>query len=362
MAIQYQFAYDENNKIVNIFNADKNKVYHCIGCNDILIPKQGSINRWHFCHKHELVNCSNESYLHRLAKQRFYDKYTDCLLNNKPFYIEIKYKYYYSPCERNKKFNICPMCDYCRTRIERIDLTKWFKNIKVEKTVDTFRTDVCLSTPENSQHIFIEIHVSHKISENKENSKHRIIEIDINDEQDIKQFDGALLSPSNKIRFINFRIPEKTITNDNGCKKSFMLLCLAKNGGVHFMNNLNIFELNKQLSLNRDCWAKHNIIGAQPCKDYIDYNQSVDFHHCAGNHIDYKHFVATCANENLNVKSCFICRYHAESNKEWSSLPIFCKFLKKECKSTAAITCQSFKKEQKYVKTLLKYDDKKNFD
>lgn len=353
VAVQYQFAHDENDKIVSISDADKSGTYHCIACNDILIPKQGSVNQWHFCHKHEQENCSNESYLHKLAKQKFYNTYKDCLLNNKPFYVLIKHKYRYTPCDANNKFNVCPICDYCRTRAEQLDLTQWFKNIEIEKSVDAFRADVCLSTPDNSQHIFIEIHVSNKVSDKKEHSQYRIIEIDINEENDLALFDNNLLSPSEKVRFLNFKTPERTITNDRGCKKSFKILYLAKNGGVYFKDNLNISELNKQLFFNQGCWVRHNIVAEQPCDDYTDYDMCIDFHHGAGDSTDYMRFIANCANENLNVKNCFICRYHADADSMWSTAPIFCKFLKKECKSSAAIDCQYFRKEDNYVRALL---------
>lgn len=359
MAIKYQFAYDENNKIASISNADKSKVYHCIGCNGILMPKQGSVNQWHFCHKHEQKSCSNESYLHKLAKQKFYNTYKDCLLNNKPFYLSIKHKYHYMPCDDNNRFNVCPICDYCRTRTEQVDLTQWFKNIEIEKSIDSFRADVCLSTLDSSQHIFIEIHVSNKVSHKKEHSKYKIIEIDISEEKDVELFDNKLLSPSEKVRFINFKIPEKTIANDNRCKKSFKLLYLAKNGGVYFKDNLNISKLNKQLSFNQGCWTRHDIVSEHPCDDNIDYDMCVDFHCGAGDYTDYMRFIANCANENLNVKSCFICRYHADADSMWSTAPIFCKFLRKECKSTVAIQCKYFRKEKSYVRGLLesKEDD-----
>ena len=122
------------------------------------------------------------------------------------------------------------------------------------------------------------------------------IEIDINEEHDLLLFDNNLLSPSEKVRFINFKTPEKTIANDNGCKKLFKLLYLAKNGGVNFKDNLNISELNKRLFFNQDCWIRHNIVAEQPCDDYTDYDMCIDFHHGAGDFTDYMRFIANCAN------------------------------------------------------------------
>jgi len=356
MNIKYQYAYNKDKNIVNITDATKGASYYCISCNDTLITKQGKIKKWHFAHKHEQANCSVESYLHKLAKQRFYDTYNDCLANNKPFYIEIKSYEQYEPCQANKEFNTCKKCDYRRTKTDKIDLTKWFKNIEIERTVEAFKADVCLSTIDDSDKIFIEIHVTNKISENKESSKYRIIEIDIDTENDLLCFDSKNLAPSEKIRFINFKNPKKTVSNDGKCKKTFLFLFLNKNGRVLFKKDLNIVDLNVQLSheQSNNNVVEYRIVSAQPCDDYADYEYCVDFYDGAGSSEDYKNFIADCANKKLNVKSCFICRYHAEANREWSIAPIFCKFLKEECASTKAVKCQYFKKEDKYIKDLLK--------
>lgn len=354
MPIKYQYAYDENNNIVNISDAVKGTLYHCISCNDILITKQGKIKQWHFAHKHEQDSCSVESYLHKLAKQRFYDIYTDCLNNNNQFNIALNSNERYLPCAANGLHNICKECNYRRIRTENFDLTKWFKNIEIERTVDDFRADVCLSKPDDSEKIFIEIHVTNKISEHKKNSNHRIIEIDIKDEDDIKALDTKILSPSEKIRFINFKKPKKTVPNDGNCNKEFLLLFLNKNGGAQFRDKLKIENLNKKISEMKNNWVEYQIVSPGPYYEddeiYEDFESCWDFYN--GAH-EYKKFIANCATKNLNVKSCFICRYHAEADSMWSAAPIFCKHLRKECKSTEALNCGCFKKEEKYIKALL---------
>ncbi len=61
--------------------------------------------------------------------------------------------------------------------------------------------------------------------------------------------------------------------------------------------------------------------------------------------------VVTVTNINLKIKNCFICRYHAEKNS-WqyfeniTSVPIFCKFLKINCSSDKAVSCEGFKLEK----------------
>jgi hypothetical protein len=349
MAIKYQFAYDEKENIVNITDAAKGVSYRCISCNDALITKQGKIKQWHFAHKHEQDNCSVESYLHKLAKQRLYDIYNDCLTTNKPFYIETKYHEKLEPCQARDKFNACKKCNYRRMKVDKVDLTKWFKNIEIERMVETFRADLCLYTANDSEKIFIEIHVAHKISELKQNSKYRIIEIDIENEDDIRFLDNKTFAPSEKIRFFNFRTPQKTVANDGACKKTFRLLFLNKDGTVNFKDDVNILELNKELSLKQNNIVEHLIV--QP--EYYNYDNSDSYWRLPNGPDSYKYFIANCAKKSLNVKSCFICRYHAEADSIWSTAPIFCKFLKKECTSTQAAKCEYFRKENNYVNKLL---------
>ena len=69
------FAYDVNNNIVYIEtgNESKKDLYkncHCPICNEILIPKMGNKNTWHFAHKGN-SNCSGgfETGLHLYAKK-----------------------------------------------------------------------------------------------------------------------------------------------------------------------------------------------------------------------------------------------------------------------------------------------------
>lgn len=218
----------------------------------------------------------------------------------------------------------------------------------------------CFGARSDSDKIFIEIHVAHKISETKQNSKYRIIEIDIENEDDILSLDNKTLIPSEKTRFFNFRTLEKNIANDGKCKKMFRLLFLNKNGIVRFKDDINILELNKELSEKQNNIVEHLIV--QP-ECYNSYDDSESCWGLPNGPDSYRYFVANCAKKNLNVKSCFIFRYHAEADSMRNTAPIFCKFLKKECLSTQAAKCEYFRKEDKYVNNLLKQEqDDKFFD
>ena len=72
----------------------------------------------------------------------------------------------------------------------------------------------------------------------------------------------------------------------------------------------------------------------------------------------FKKGIATFSQQNLKVKNCFICRYHAENNswqyfEDTTGVPIFCKFLKIKCNSNQAVSCEYFKLEKNYVQEII---------
>ena len=78
--IKYQYAYDESKNLVSIKDITKENrnqhQYICIGCGNPLLPRAigSKYRRPHFYHK-ELVDCSGETYLHKLAKKLIKEKF-----------------------------------------------------------------------------------------------------------------------------------------------------------------------------------------------------------------------------------------------------------------------------------------------
>ncbi len=56
-----------DSSLVYVHDADKGQIYECFGCDERLIPRQGSINAWHFAHE-QIGECNGETVLHKLAK------------------------------------------------------------------------------------------------------------------------------------------------------------------------------------------------------------------------------------------------------------------------------------------------------
>lgn len=338
--IKYQYAKNEDGQLIEINSLNetnkKIKKYFCVGCGNELIPRLGNVKIHHFAHK-KVVTCSSETYLHLLGKQLFYDNYIKCLKYQKPFYIEIYQekmcnhfeKDFGLKCKLNKSFTC-------------FDLTKHFNKISIEAREGSFIADIMLTSNSGKDKMFIEIAVTHLSSETKLNSNYRIIEIVIENEEDFEPIKKNILSVNeSKIKFKNFKTREITTSICNGnCKKEFNFFTLDKDGRC-LLKQKNLKQIKNYLAIKND-----NIVRYKITKDEGYYPDI------------FKRGVATFAKENLNVRNCFICRYHAKNNSfiyiDSTGTPIFCKFLKIKCNSNQAVTCEYFKIETKYIEELNK--------
>ena len=157
--IKYQYAKDENEKLIDIDslnqeNRDKSKFF-CIGCGNELIARLGKIKVHHFAHK-KVVTCSGETYLHLLGKQLFFENYTDCLNNQKPFTIEIYQKSTCNHYENELGLN-CKLPKIAT----KFDLTQFFDKISVETREGSFIADIMLTSKNGKDKVFVEIAVTH---------------------------------------------------------------------------------------------------------------------------------------------------------------------------------------------------------
>ncbi len=90
--IKYKFAYNAQNQTIDVQTLSKeNKTdkFRCLGCGHELVPVLGEKRVKHFRHKVITeINCSPETYLHKLAKIKFYKTYQNCLTKNQAFNIK----------------------------------------------------------------------------------------------------------------------------------------------------------------------------------------------------------------------------------------------------------------------------------
>jgi len=235
--IKYKNALDENDNVVSIEDVTPSDrelhSYTCIGCGDILIPKLGDRNAHHFSHKPGFV-CNPETYLHKLAKKIIKETWD----SKDKFYISYKQNHY---CDGD---NTCPFFDniICTTyKYETFDLKKYYDICSVEEDINGFVADILISNSKKpkDESILIEIAVTHKNSQQKNESGLKIIEIKIENEDDAKALKSGYIEKSEKITFYNFKDDSKNKVHLN--RRKLEHCCLYKSGET-YINQCNCRE------------------------------------------------------------------------------------------------------------------------
>lgn len=223
-AIKYSYAKARNNKITHISEAIKGEAYFCLSCGTKLSLRAGTKKVKHFSHTPK-AKCSNESYLHILAKQRFCAWFnssstTEVKLKPRPLTI-CSYKDNHpltdKPCPFYEDYSCSEIVEV--TDEQDINLKDFFAEAREEvsyhKDGKLFRTDVLLRRKDkdyiddDNKVIFIEFCVSHKCEEAKINSGIRIIEFIIESEEDIDRIISNTISEGDKTKFFNFNFPKE---------------------------------------------------------------------------------------------------------------------------------------------------------
>ena len=192
--IKYSYAYD-GDVVVHIDDVSKHGTFYCLSCGKEMVVRLGDKKSHHFAHKVNDVSCNSETYLHKLAKLLLKKKFQEG-----GFEIEISR---YLLC---KKSGNCLFEDIdCKMPIPRkYDLKRCYDTCDEEQDIDGFCADL-LITGEGRCPILVEIYVSHKCSNQKINSGHRIIEIPIESEADIEYFYKNVIAEKERVRFYGFK-------------------------------------------------------------------------------------------------------------------------------------------------------------
>lgn len=242
------YALKHSKELIKIEDVQKTKEdkYFCLQCGDELIARKGNINKHHFSHKNK-IDCNYETYLHKLGKLIFYKTYNDCLLNNKPFYIDFETKRNCNTCINIE--NINRVCEI-NSQKDKFDLTKIFNEIYLEKPHNGFVADILLKSSQRDEVIFIEFYVTHNCENDKIESGIRIIEIELKKEDDLN-FISNLHFHNNieNCNFYNFKtlILERNFIKVNECERKTSLFSIHNNGKA-LRKEVFIKDLHKELS------------------------------------------------------------------------------------------------------------------
>lgn len=330
--IKYQYAYDESGRLVSIddYTKETSKLhtYSCVGCGNPLLPRAigSKSRRAHFYHK-ELVECSGETYIHKLAKKLIKQKFD----NSSNFLVAYSVTKDCSNKECRLR-NVNCHKDYERAEI---DLKKYYDTCSVEANINGFIADILLTNSKNPkiQPVLIEICVTHACEEEKLYSGLKIIEIAIKKEQDVVSIVGrdvleeSMFGPFKKkdIKFISFKHNiEEPMTSE--VSRYIFNPAVNENG---YITPINCHEADYKL-LN-DSICELNMVKTKPTIDFGIW------------------LPLTWMSKNKNLKRCILCKFYYATMYE--ETPI-CRLSRKYGKPmypkmVDAETCRSYHTEDK---------------
>jgi len=261
---------------------------------------------------------------------RFYEKYNNCLQQEKPFWIE---------------FEKTQVCNYyqneflqtCEGKKEntKFDLTKYFKEIFLEEKEGSFIPDLLLLNDQKHK-IFIEIAVTHQATKEKIQSKYRIIEIKVETEKDLELIDNQHLIEGEKILFLNFK---RELLGDF-CRGNCIKGIKPYDSCLLLYNFFVVFNNGKSRIIKETLTDIHNKLETK----LILYYDMILFDDSDSRlNIIFIDKVVEAYSKKIQIKNCYLCRYHGVNTYNYNSTPIFCKFLKKPCNSNEAATCEYYR-------------------
>lgn len=181
------YAYDDNNNLVHIDNAQKGNKYTCPTCGAELILRKSKIpegqkyhKRNHFAHKGNPENHCSESFLHKLFKEKCAEYINEKILKNEDFFFEWE-------------------CEICHEK-HKGNLLKKTKKAVTEYHMGTCKPDIALLNENGKVVITVEIVVTHKPEPNTlqyyNDNKIACLQINVDDFIDCDNIETKLSNPN----------------------------------------------------------------------------------------------------------------------------------------------------------------------
>ena len=333
--VKYRYGINSEGEVVSadsLVGIEQRGSYSCAGCERELIARvNGKIQRPHFGHK-AIVECNGETYLHRVAKLAFVETFRNCQTENRPFFIRFS-----APriCNRFKSL-IGLVCDVGSDQHE-YDLTQYYTDLRVEKRHGEFIPDVSLHSTERPEDvIYIEIAVSHFLSEEKTHSGKRIIEIPVATEADIEPIRSAAIDEQHAS--LTGFYPKINVIPDVECKcakRNYFAFYVFQSGKA-YLNHGSLRYLDSEIQRNRSSLIWIVLSEQRDSENYFGHD----------NKTPNKMFVTNVHNahrEKVPFKNCYLCKHHGRNWDKSSSHNIYCKTYRKSCNSNDANDCDRYR-------------------
>lgn len=342
---KYLFGKNSLGETISVYNLiDKPQaswgMIRCVGCDELLVPKvKGKIMAPHFAHK-KVQECNGETYLHKLGKTMFLEKYRESLANNIPFFIDVSYS---RKCTKYDHLNITPAknCDLGYS-IKAFDLTDYYHEIVLEEKEGQFIPDLLLRSQKNpDEKIYIEIAVTSFLSEKKQNSGNRIIEIRLDSDIDIDSIKNRHITSKDAL-FIGFdQVACPIVDSECRCAYKNYFAFYVYDSGKALLKESTLATIAHDLRSRNIIY--HKILLPLP-RIKLDMEFIEGYYVSPLDKRDMFLGELLKASENgVKVKNCFLCKYHAE-NRYGSG--IYCRAKKMAGSSNLAAQCDWYRVQQ----------------
>lgn len=330
---KYRYALD-GGIVVDVFeltdvSAPRGKRFTCLGCSRSMIARfRGSKRQPFFAHDGGVeLQCSSETYLHRLAKLKFVEVFTKCKHDGESFTLEIPstricsrfQQYFGQPCELAEE-TTC------------IDIAKYHDTATVEKGVHGFVADVLLeSNRANVPHVLVEFAVTHRCEEEKVEAAGRIVEVSIQSEADVTRFvDERCFSPKSA-GFFGFRITPRE-ASECVCASDGAFLFRVFDTGKSILRKGAMLALLAELEKTKASTTWSRFV----CRSESLWEAEV-----------YRDLVHEAAELGVPIRNCYLCRYAGENHVFVEGKPVFCKWKKVPVETNIAADCEAFRRPRK---------------
>ena len=218
------------------------------------------------------------------------------------------------------------------------DLTQYYNGIREEKRDGIFIPDLLLfNQQDESKKIYIEVAVTHFLSDEKRESDNRIIEIPIESETDVEKIKTRRLTPT-EASFVNFGRTVSPVTDaDCECARKVFYCFLIYKSGKSFLDQGTLGEIQYKLRKYADSIAYARFVSTPLENVLIEPGQVFSL------------LLQEAHEKGFPVRSCLLCRY---AGQNWDGFlggigatanSIFCKAKKQQCGTNAAANCEMFR-------------------
>lgn len=334
--VQHRYAHDLNRQIVDAQELAKAEGFDrhglsCIACEKRLIAKvSGTRVQPHFAH-YPGTTCNSETYLHKLAKQIFANTFRECVATGEPFEIELLHPIV---CRRFED-HIGSPCITEKVLAKTYDLTSYYNEVLIEPRDGSFIPDLLLFNRDRpKQRVYIEIAVTHFLSEPKEQSTERIVEIPIDREEDLDVITCRRLT-GETARFVNFQTESQPLTESEcACATHNAIAFIVYASGRCYLET---GKLNGLISFR----AKRS----EKIKYFRLMFTNEDWSGKNRQHVGHRTFrdcVIQARIDGFPLKNCYLCRFGGDNFNGEPGKPIYCKHFRKTFASNEAVECKSF--------------------